>query len=770
MFYIKRPILIWVLVYILSIIVSQSQNPYIILIYLCFIAFYLFYILKIKDSKRKKHIIVYSVILLFFVIHPFWVFMHETDTLKEGDIVEGKYIIEAVSHVNFDASEYRLYLKDVDNDKEYLAYSKDPYPYKSIIKVKGSIYDFRKATNEGEYNPQKYYKSIGILHGISITKAEVVKKPNVFYKYIGNLREKLTNTYESLDDKKHSGIYTAMIIGERSALDNDVKDIYTSAGIAHILAISGLHLALIGMSFYRFLRKRGLSYAISAYVSSLFLIMYVIFCGNSMSVRRAAIMMIIYLISEYLNRDYDLINSISIASLIILMDNPYAVTNSGFQLSFSCVIAIGIVAPIIINSLELKKKMLPSMLVTSATITLINLPIIAYNYFYVPTYSILVNFLVIPMMSFIMTGMIAGGLSGLVSVPLGMYMIGISHYGLDICEYLASLSLRLPFSRILFGRPSTGSILVYYIIMMAFIYLLYSKNNISAKHKLYLVLIIPCLSLLLFNRQRCNTYMTMLDVSQGQCIYVNTKNNHIMIDCGSSDVDNVGQKRIVPYLLSNRIDSVDYLFITHCDADHTNALEDLIFSIDIKHVVLSSYIVDDPKTASITNLLKSHNIDIIYWDEYTSLKKDDLFITSFYPLSDSASNEIKDNNELSLCLNITIPGINLIVTGDIGFEAEEYICKEKNVYADKPSDTIRILQVAHHGSRYSSSADFLSFIQADKAFISCGRNNRYGHPSPDTISRLEGFGIEHLCTVDTGQITVIRDKKRELRVKQYKKE
>ena len=345
----------------------------------------------------------------------------------------------------------------------------------------GTLIPMEPATNPGQFDFAAYYRAKGITHRMYADSA-VVTDPAAdpaadlmfrFRTYCGAL---LT---EALSPKS-AGFLRAVLFGDRQGLDEDMYDQYRRNGIAHILAISGLHAAVLGLSLYGLLRKRGLGFLASGLISSAFLILYSLLTGSGTGVVRASVMLLLSFLASCLGRTYDLRSAACFAAVVLLLASPHELFQCGFQLSFLAVLAIGGPAETLLKALFPDRKKargsVGEAVTVSLTVMLVTLPVIAYWFFSVPVYSFLLNLLVIPLMSCILW-------SGLAALALlmaaaegpasGMLRFaartsgGIVERLLELYSFLCDSAERLPCLSILTGRPRPPQILLYCLVLAA---------------------------------------------------------------------------------------------------------------------------------------------------------------------------------------------------------------------------------------------------------------------------------------------------------------
>lgn len=689
-----------------------------------------------------------------------------------------------------------------------------------IVHVSGYVMAFDSTHNEGEFDSRKYYRSIGILYKVRADGLTVISRnTNQLIKAVNQIKTKIKQTYETMLENTDAGIITSIVLGDKSNLDPDIKQLYQKNGIAHLLAISGVHISIIGMGIYKLLRRLGVYFFGSAVVSSVLILAYGLMTGNQVSSLRAISMFIICVTAEVLGRTYDCLSALSCASIMILWQNPYSLENTGFLLSFSAITGISVINPVLnlmyqkyIKGLPEKKdtvvkffkKYLLKALIMSLSINLATLPVIMSCYYEIPTYSFILNIIVIPLMSLVMISSIIGGITGILSVTAGTFVMGITHFILTFYEKICELVLKLKFSVIICGDPGMKKCLLYYIMLavtLIIIFVKYSgyKNSsleISKRHKAVIavycnLLLIVSVLMLVFNKNIFKLLpgniadgeleVCMLDVGQGDSIFVRTPDGKVyLFDSGSTDVNQPGRYRIVPFLKSKGIGSIDGIFISHSDSDHTNAVIEILkdkgsaqdCGINIKNIIMPDimesdsdknykYIVKLAYEKGVTvnyvnagDIIDTENGFNLNTDKVNITQENNVTIKCIHP---AKGYRYESANDYSAVYLIKYRDFSMLMTGDAGERAESAILENEDIKEELKN--VDVLKAGHHGSKTSTSEELLNVMNVKAAFISCGVNNTYGHPSKETIKRLDDRKIRQYITAQCRQLSLFTDGK-----------
>lgn len=742
------------------------------------------------------------VVIFFTLITGFMLMSNEITTrnhiydLKENTvIVQGKiYKIENT------ALGTNIYLKglEVENGEKSVSVKRifvntEKIPIVkigNIIKVRGKLRQFEEAANKGNFDSRKYYLSLGFYGKIEAGTIEVINSDySGIRQGLYELRMEIIERLEKLCSDNNgifsiinnkNGIIGAIILGDKTDIDSDIKELYSVSGIAHILAISGLHISFIGMAIYRLLRRR-FRFLFSAAVSIPVVLSFGIMSGFGISTIRAIIMFILKIIGEVLGRKYDAITAISLAGLVLLVQNPFVVCNSGFQMSFGAIIAIVLILPIVEEILNTDNKII-KVLSANFTISLVMNPILAWNYYELPTFSFLLNIVVVPLMSVVIVSSIVGIFCSCIMFGFGKAVIFPGCGILELYTFLCNIINKSSVASIVVGQPKVTIIIVYYAILLV---VLFGLKNIRTKYtraekerniikketglvlekkakkerrikgqnvKLRLACIVGFLLLncLIYYIPNQGFYITFINVGQGDGILIHGDNGtKVMVDGGSTSEKQVAKNCIVPYLKAEGIGTIDYSIITHTDKDHISGIMEILENnnsnrIRIKNLVMPDINMKDDTYNELIEKAKLKKINVLYIKKGDTLSLGKTKIKCIYPETTTTAS---DKNDYCTVLSVKNKTSKILLTGDISKEIEEKI-------KDDIEENYTVLKVAHHGSNYSSSEKFLKKVNPKYSIISVGKNNSYGHPGNETMERLRKQGGVIYRTDEKGGITI----------------
>ena len=527
-----------------------------------------------------------------------------------------------------------------------------------ICSVKGHFLELSPATNEGEFSLPSYYKGEGISGVFQAKTIELVQgESSPFAKELFTLKQSLGNRIDALFPEETAGFLKSLFLGERSGITLSEKSLYQSAGISHILAISGLHLSLLGGFFYRLLRKIKLSSLLSSLITSFFLFSYFLFTGSSHSAFRALFMLFLRFAAIQLGKGKDLLSQLSFALLFLLWLNPLSLYSIGMQCSFFTLFIFFLLEERPGKAVRKKKekalskickkhalgfskhpslllkfpaylsKLIPCLLSTlphrlqgSFLFYLALLPLFSLTQFSFPLYAPLLNLLLLPLLPFFfLLGAVSIFLSYLPEQDfLLLRLLSFSSRFLlnllfQIFHLFMEKSLALPFSQILLGKMQALSVIFYFL----FLYLLFffpKAKSLSLLLSLGFLLSLP----LYLPKPPKELEIAALDVGQGDGFVLRKGALVFTIDNGSTSKNLFPEQIFFPYCKAKRIQHIDYALLTHCDRDHISGIQALLEknpSISLSHLILPASALQDHRYDLLKRLAYNHGADVSYWQK-----------------------------------------------------------------------------------------------------------------------------------------------------------
>lgn len=796
----KRPMLYWVISFVLGEVLT-GMVPGTGMVVICIIIFTVIWRGRQAYIERNRRLLCFGVLffLFGFICTAFWNRKAELCDFKEGELVDFRgRVVERID--KNDKYTYKIKSTIIGGKRicaGLLMESGEVITLGSVIAGEGEYRDFSIAANPGQFDERSYQLSKGNYFRLINVRINDFHLPVIGIRQVlWNLRKEASEVLERYMKERSYSIARAMLLGEKADMDQEIKELYQRNGIAHLLAISGLHVAMLGGTLYHLLRRVSGSFGFAAFSGGIFIIMYGMMTGLSGATIRAVIMLVLTIGSDVLGRKYDAVTGLSIALIIMLINNPMQVGQAGFLLSFGAVMGITCVYPVLKEKIEVVcgKKVLDSGekeriarsipgkvmngFLVSLSVQLVTTPILLYFFYEIPLYSVFLNIIAVPLMSILLGGLIAVEIAGALEAFLmfhgidvfivpgkffGMAAKGagkISDSILELYELLCKVSEQLPHHSICTGRPGTIWIVFYYAILAGTImYFKFSKGKALMRSTVTPVILAVSAMCILWSVLFLHgkTEICMFDVGQGDGIYIKTPGrSSILIDGGSSS-----KKKVGSYILKNGIkyyggSHLDYSIVTHADSDHYSGVLELFDfpDIEIDNFVLPY--ITNPDEAYIELCQKAYDkgCNIIYLKSGDKLVVGDVTFICLNP----EKREYRDKNSGSLVLWMRYGSFDMLFTGDMDSSVENSIVnnpliRESVVYGN----SLEVLKVAHHGSNTASSEGFLKSFGFDTALVSVGERNSYGHPAKDVMERLQKYCKYIYLTKESGAITIETD-------------
>ena len=675
------------------------------------------------------------------------------------------------------------------------------------IELEGEYIEPNEARNYKGFDYKAYLKSKGIYGTIKVASYEICarEQTNKMSKLINKIQNNMKRNINTILNKEESALCIGILIGDREAISEETETNFKNSNLTHMLAVSGSHITYIINGLALMLSKTGKR--TSKIVTICILVFFMALTGFTASVIRACIMGILVLIASLIKRKSDTINNLGISSIIILVANPYSINDVGFLLSYGGTIGIVLFGDRINNffTKKIKKMVFKTMettseesnitskeeksiskkainkimqyAITSFSITisanLVIIPIMAYNF---STFSFtfwISNILAGPIMEIVtVLGFILYFIS-LVYMPIAGFMGQFLNILLDILLKIAEFSSQIPGASIYIKTPYLWECAFYYVLLgiifnykivkrkMTVIFNFFKKkiaslNRTISFFRICIVLIIIPIIFLQIREVPLKIYF--VDVGQGDCTLIQTPSNKtILIDGGGSEFGNfdVGESTLLPYLLDRRIKKIDYILISHFDSDHIGGLFAIIENLKVGNIIISKQGEKTENLKKFANLLNSKKTNLLMVKKGDLLRIDkNTYFEILFPEDELIEENILNNN--SIVANFHYKDFSMLFTGDIEQIAEKRLC---DLYKDTNKLKATVLKVAHHGSKTSSTEEFLELVKPKIALIGVGENNSFGHPNDIVINRLKNYTNFIFRTDEYGEIVIEKNNK-----------
>jgi len=712
---------------------------------------------------------------------------------RDGDRIQFEIIIKQLYHSEsqLDLSEkvfVQLYLKEQSELELSREFSRG-----QTIKLIGMLKQPNTAQNYNQFDYRHYLSQKRIHWVLQIDNVHQIEKlsppqqisDKLLY-FFDRLRERLYTPFNLLFDEKHAGYLAGLVFGMKTELDPELFQSFSKLGLTHILAVSGMHVAVVVTCLLFIFKQMKLPRALAYNLTIAILPFYIILTGAEPSIIRAGIMGMIGLWLAKRQKLKNTLAILAIAALLMIAFDPLVIYSVGFQLSFLVTCGLLIYTPLIRKSISSKPNKLLDLIAVTLSAQLTSFPLTIYYFNTFNPLTFLANFVLVPYISFIILPLstltnIVGHLSYTAAKPLSI----VTTYANELSFLVIDGLNKWDGMNLIWKSPALLWILLWYVIVffmfncLSQLQFIKATTRSMAHHsftnkpiyiKIFLSSIMLCALILYgYYPERFSLYkegsISYISVGQGDSILITTPSyKHILVDTGGQitfrekqqwairkNPFDVGKNIIVPILKKRGIKQLDIVVISHFDADHFQGLNAVLDEILVKQVWINGTIKDDAEVKQVLGKIIEKKIPILIakQGDHHQLDKHTT-ITVLWPEPQNSVYEEKQNEE-SIVLLLEMFKSRFLLTGDIGKKSEQDITSymyEKYGQA-MPID---ILKVPHHGSKYSSSPYLLSYFSPKLSVVSVGENNRYGHPHPDVINRVAQYNSPLLRTDIHGEI------------------
>jgi competence protein ComEC len=581
-----------------------------------------------------------------------------------------------------------------------------------------------------------------------------------------------------------SNIFQALILGEQENIPEEVKEHFILTGTAHLLAISGDQfgiVAFLSFSLLIWILKRSefllLSISVKKWAAGLtipFIILYALIAGGGVSVIRAMIMLITFLLSILFGRERNLLHTLTLAAFLILIFSPPSLFDVSFQLSFLAVLSILYWVPRILRALKQEQVPLPSKtslkkniwdylkisLLATGVAILGTTPFVAFHFNRISPLGFVTNLFVIPWVGFLVVPLsLVASIFSFFFSPLANLLLYINGFiTLMLLRVLASLA-SIPFSSLSISTPTPFEMILFYLFLLTVVHL---KKSKGIRYLLMGLCVTFFLDLTFWNIKglfQKNLTMTFIDVGQGDSILIEfPKGKRMLIDGGGLHEDrfDIGKNVIAPFLWKKKIHRIDNLVLTHPDPDHLKGLSFIASHFSIGQFWDSGLHSDSEFYSRLEETLLRKKVGRFSLNEKTPSRIiNGVQISFLNPPEKVESHRVGRNtsffNNHSLVMKLQFKNVKVLLAGDIEKEVEYRLMREeKSLRSD-------ILKVPHHGSASSSTPLFLERVKPTHAILSVGERNIGRLPHPEVLKRYEQLGAKIFRTDRQGAITVMTD-------------
>lgn len=725
-------------------------------IYIILPLFVLVCLLAFLNRRLKNFVIIpILVIVMLFGALEYHQTAGKQSTLLQ--FIGRAVVIEGVVAEDPIPTEYgaKLLLKNVyyiQNNKMYKCNEKvllyigkdDRIQFGDQVRIFAEVEPVAKLRNFGDFNFESYYKSKNIhvkAFSIQINKL-AANNGGLVASILHNCNQKVKSTIFSALPQNEAALLYGILTGSKSEIDQDVMQVFSETGLAHILSVSGLHVGFLVLLLTFLLKPFKLNNRLHSIIVFIIVLLYIIMIGAPVPAVRALLMLAVMLVGKILSKKYDLNTSASSAAILLLVYNPLFIHDPSFIISFACIYSISFFHEPINKILYFLPSWLRSSLALSAAVWIGIAPVLIHYFNYISIINVFLNVLAVPIAFLITLAGFIAVIIGFVFMPISIFIFAATYYLLKLLYFISEKSLLLPFAG--FSIPTMGwyIYLIYYLGIITLIEDFWKYKSRTFKKNYFSLLGFGlCIILFLSVMPRSVLKIYFVDVGQGDCSVIRTPNHKTIVVDGGGSGDwekssfDVGKKLTVPALQHIGIWNVDTVVVSHIHDDHLGGVLSILESFRVKQVVLpvsDRYGEGEFSSVNYERLkafCKAKNIPIKYIESNSSISVGkDIFLKVLSPIKPFIHNTDSDVNNNSLVFMLSYKGFDALFTGDIQQEAEQQLLN-RDIRCD-------VLKVAHHGSPYSTTQGFLESSDPEISIISVGKNN-YGHPAKEVIERLK---------------------------------
>ena len=642
----------------------------------------------------------------------------------------------------------------------------------------------RNFNNPGGFNYQRFLACKGIWvtgylerdTGIAIIARQ---KGNAFLQLIEAWRDRIRTLLDRKLPMETRGLMKALILGEREEIPEAVKEEFIVAGVAHIIAISGLHMGIIALVIFSFMkwglrRFETLTLTLDIHKFSALgtippLVLYTFIAGARISTVRAAIMIIIYLVSILLDRQRNLYNTLAVAALVILVVSPPSLFDVSFQLSFSAVLAILYLVskfsaliprthpllPRKPNALQTLTHQLRIFMFVSLAAMVGTWPLVACYFNRISTAGLLSNIVIVPLAGVVVVVGLVASVAALIWLPMSSLLFTLSSVFSNVVLKMTGLFSSIPHASQFVVTPTLFEIGLYYLLILYLVNIRRIKRLVPVSAILFAVIVTDVSYWYVNTHLISRLQITVIDVGQGDCILVEfPKGKRMLIDGGGlyDDSFDIGRNVVAPVLWRKKIMKLHYLVLTHPHPDHLNGLKFIASSFGVGEFWENGQGNSSISYLTLREIIRRRGIirltvNDAFPPRWINGAKVEVLNPFRAALNDRGDPWSQTNND-SIVLQISYGTQRFLLAGDIEREAEALLVRSGKQLKSE------VLKVPHHGSKTSSTPTFIEAVNPSYAVFTVGYRNIFKLPNPKVLNRYENAGCRILRTDRDGSITL----------------
>ncbi len=652
-------------------------------------------------------------------------------------------------------------------------------PYGSLVQLEGNYEKPNPQKNDKGFDQQKYQKTKGVFGTLVVKKTTILQEQKIdgIHQTAYFLNQWIKNKCHQLLPKREASLFIGLLLGDTEEIEEDIAQDFVQSSLAHMLAVSGTHISylVIGISFFfsYFGKRKARMFTVIG------LVFFMYMTNFAASVVRACLMGIATLGGQILYRKSDIYTNMGLSCFLILLVNPYQILDIGLQLSYAGTLGIVLVYSLCQPWIRKSPKGIRpvcNILAITGSAQIAVFPLIAYYFQNISFTFFLSNLLATPILAILMLGGMGFVFLIFLAPTVGAWFSPVLAFLLRLLMKISHQVAQMPFSYVLIPAPAWGGLLLYYLVLFLFLQrqhikqtqgewrfltslqkkkIIWIKKIEQMKVKIGIGLI--CLILTIILGRQCFFLVNkkldifFVDVGQGDACLIRTPHQkNILIDGGGSENYDVGKNIVLPYLLKHGITKIDVLFISHFDTDHCGGLWYVLQNLKVDYIVLGKQMEINENYVDFQKIVKQKKIKVKMVTAGQQIKlENDLTCHVLWP---ETKKEIAENtiNNQSLVFQLVYRKFTMLLTGDIEKIAEEKLIQK---YGKTNALQSNLLKIPHHGSKTSSTDEFLQCVKPQVALIGVGKNH-FGHPSEEVLNRLQEHQILYYRTDQQGEIHV----------------
>lgn len=708
--------------------------------------------------KKERH--TFLLVLLFASTSYFYFTVEKIQIIEEGKLTT---TIQWLDQVKIDGGVMKGFVTTLDGEKWYATYRFNDEIEKSYFQtellpahaftVTGELKEIYPAAHRYSFNMRRYLQMNGARGSMEITELHASTTANGWKERLLRQRQKIARHIEETFPGSLVAEAKALLIGDRSHMDEETAKQYQKLGITHLFAISGLHVGLLTLLVRECLLRLYIRRETVHGLLIVSLPIYAVIVGGAPSVWRAVTVTVLILVMTFTKLTIRLDHLLALTAIGFIVQKPYLVLQPGFQLSYAATFAL-------ILSHRLLKRATSSLQISFYVTSISQIalyPILLVHFYELSLSSFIVNLLYVPVYSIIILPMnFLLLLVTFISLPIANLLFYCYEPCRKLLTELTVLLSKIPYQLWTPGKPTT--VLFFCMLIGIFCFFIALEKRRKLGYCL-LYIILPAAVLQFAPYFNSTLRVTFLDVGQGDSIIIEMpyKRAIYVIDTGGTvpfgEVNwrtpeksfDVATGVLVPYLKGKGHTKINRLIISHPHLDHMGSASRLLEEIKVAELHTAPNTLEVEEMQALLGVADEQNIPIIEVADGVSWREKE---ASFHYLHPQQLEYV--GNDSSLALLMETVGPSFLFTGDMEEKAEQAFLKK---YGEVDFGEV-ILKIAHHGSKTSTIEPFIQSLQPILAIGSMGKNNRFNHPHEEVVERLKAYRIPFLTTEEHQSITI----------------